>query len=115
MEPMSRTVFWKALVLQAVLVGVVAVVLAVSLPRSFFEQWGWLAGPVAWGACALVVARLLGLPVAGVLVGAALAGLPALLGVLTGAHWLGTAPRPPGFALWCARLARDRDLTAEVV
>ncbi len=115
MHGMSWATFWRAGVLQAVFIAVVAVVLAVALPRSFFEDWGWLAGPAAWGACALLVARLLALPPFGVLVGAALAGLPAILGVLTGQHWLGTALGLPVFALWCARLRREGDLPAEIV
>ena len=77
--------------MQAVSIAVLAVVLAVTLPHSFFESWGWLAGPAAWTACALLVARVLRLPVAGVLIGAALAGIPAIIAVLTGEHWLGTA------------------------
>jgi hypothetical protein len=112
---MSWPTLWKAGVLQAVFVAVVAIVLAVALPKSFFESWGWLAGPAAWAACALLVARVLRLPPAGVLVGAALAGLPAIVGVVSGQHWLGTALGLPVFALWCARLARDAELPAEVV
>ena len=112
---MSWPVFLKAAVVQAVSIAVLAVVLAVTLPHSFFESWGWLAGPAAWAACALLVARVLRLPVGGVLVGAALAGIPAVLAVLTGEHWLGTALGVPVFALWCARLARDPELPAELV
>jgi hypothetical protein len=115
MGEMSWPTFWRAGLLQAVSVAVVAVALAVALPRSFFTDWGWLAGPAAWAACALLVARLLRLPPVGVLVGAAVAGLPAILGVVTGEHWLGTALGLPVFALWCARLRRDEDLPAEIV
>ena len=43
----------KALLVQLVLVGVLAVILAIALPKSFFEDWGWLSGPVAWLACAI--------------------------------------------------------------
>src|SRR4051794_1918417 len=115
MGEMSWPTFWRAGLLQAASVAVVAVALAVALPRSFFADWGWLAGPAAWAACALLVARLLRLPPVGVLAGAAVAGLPAILGVVTGEHWLGTALGLPGFALWCARLRRDADLPAEIV
>jgi hypothetical protein len=112
---MSFSVFWRAALLQAASLAVVAVALALALPTSFFEDWGWIAGPAAWAACALLVARVLGLPPLGVLVGAALAGLPAILGVLTGQHWVGTVFGVPILALWCARLARDADLPAEIV
>ena len=49
------------------------------------------------------------------MIGAALAGLPSLAAVLVGAHWLGPALGVPLFALWCGRLAVDRELPAEVV
>ena len=48
MPRMDRSVAWRAALLQALLVTAVAVALAVALPRSFFEDWGWLAGPAAW-------------------------------------------------------------------
>jgi hypothetical protein len=44
------------------------------------------------------------------LVGAALAGLPSVLAVVVGVHWLGAVLAIGLFALWCARLARDREL-----
>ena len=112
---MDRSVLWRSAVLQAASLTVLALILAAALPRSFFVDWGWLAGPGVWAACALLVASLLSLPALGVLVGAALAGLPALLGVATGAHWLGVVLGVPLFALWCARLAHVRGLAAGVV
>ena len=45
MGRMSWPVFFKAAVVQAVSIAVLAVVLALALPHSFFESWGWLAGP----------------------------------------------------------------------
>jgi hypothetical protein len=115
MRGVDRSTAWRAALLQALTLGIVAIALASALDRAFFEDWGWLAGPGAWAACALLVARVLRLPPVGVLLGAALAGLPAIVGVLTGAHWVGTALGLPIFALWCARLRRDDDLPAEVV
>jgi hypothetical protein len=105
----------KALLVQLVLVGVLAVILATALPKSFFEDWGWLSGPVAWLACAAATARIVGLPVTGTMVGAVLVGLPALIAVVIGIHWLGTLIAVVLFALWCARLAVDRTLDAEIV
>jgi hypothetical protein len=105
MPRVDRSVAWRAALLQALLVTAVAVALAVALPRSFFEDWGWLAGPGAWAACALVVAALLRLPAVGVLVGAALAGVPLLAGVAVGVHWLGAPLALAVFGLWCGRRA----------
>jgi hypothetical protein len=112
MKRMDHSVGWRASLLQALLVAGVAVVLAVALPRSFFEDWGWLAGPAAWGGCALVVGAALRLPLGLVLVGAALSGLPMLLGVAVGVHWLGAPLALVIFGLWCGRLAARRRVAA---
>jgi hypothetical protein len=109
---MDRSVLWRAALVQALAVAVLSIALAIALPHSFFEDWGWLAGPGAWMACALVTARVVGLPIAGTMLGAALAGLPSLLAVVLGVHWLGAVVAVGLFALWCARLARDRGLAA---
>ena len=71
---------WRSALLFGVSLAVVAVVLAVALPHSFFEDWGWLAGPAAWAGCALVAGAALSLPPLPVLVGAALSALPSLVG-----------------------------------
>ena len=108
MRRMDRSAGWRAALLQALLVAAVAVMLALALPRSFFEDWGWLAGPGAWGACALVVGAVLRLPLGLVLAGAALSGLPMLIGVAVGVHWLGSPLALLVFGAWCARLAGRR-------
>jgi hypothetical protein len=108
----DRSVLWRAALVQAIGVAVLSLALGLTLPHEFFEDWGWLAGPGAWAVCALVTARVVGLPWAPTLVGAALAGVPSLLAVALGVHWLGAVLAIGLFALWCARLARDRGLTA---
>jgi hypothetical protein len=108
-------VLWRAAAVQAVSVAVLSVALALALPHSFFEDWGWLAGPAAWLLCALVTAAVVKLPVTRVLVGAALAGLPSVLAVIVGVHWLGAVVAVGLFALWCARLAREPELPARAV
>jgi hypothetical protein len=105
MRAMDRSIAWRAALLQALLVAVVAVVLGATLPRSFFEDWGWLAGPGAWGVCALVAAAVLRLPRLWVLAGAALSGLLMLPGVVVGVHWLGAPLGLAAFGAWCGWLA----------
>jgi hypothetical protein len=105
---MDRSLAWRSALLQGVLVAAVAIALAVALPRSFFEDWGWLAGPGAWAACAVVVATALRLPVVPVLVGAALAGLPMLAGVAVGIHWIGAPLALLILGVWCGRLGGRR-------
>jgi hypothetical protein len=112
MPAVDRSVLWRAALVQTLAVAVLSVALVVALPHSFFEDWGWLAGPAAWILCALVTARVVRLPAAGTLMGAALAGLPSVLAVILGVHWLGAVLAIALFAMWCARLARDRGLAA---
>ena len=59
---MDRSVLWRAAAVQGLSVAVLSVALALALPHSFFEDWGWLAGPGAWIVCALVTAQRRGAP-----------------------------------------------------
>ena len=101
---MSTEIFWRAALVQLVAVAVLSVVLALALPHSFFDDWGWLAGPGAWLACSAFTGRLLRLPIGPTLLGAVLAGIPSALAVAIGVHWLGAAVAVVIFAAWCARL-----------
>ena len=112
---MDRTVLWRAAAVQGLSVAVLSIALALALPHSFFVDWGWLAGPAAWLACAVITAAVLRLPPGPTLIGAALAGLPSVLAVVLGVHWLGAALAVVLFAAWCARLARDRGLAARAI
>jgi len=108
MAAMDRSVAWRAALLQLALVAAFAVVLGVALEESFFEDWGWLAGPGVWAVCALAVAASLRLPALPVLLGAALSGLPSLATVLVGVHWAGTPLAVVLFGAWCGGLAARR-------
>jgi hypothetical protein len=93
---------WRAAAVQAAGVAVLSVALALALPHSAFTDWGWLLGPGAWLLCALVTAVALRLPRGRTLLGAVLAGLPSVLAVVTGVHWLGAVVAVALFSLWCA-------------
>lgn len=101
---MDVPTLWRAALLQLVAVALLSIVLALALPHSFFEDWGWIAGPASWMLCAAVTARVLALPLGAALLGAALAGLPSLVAVLVGLHWAGAVLAVGLFAMWCARL-----------
>ena len=72
------------------------VMLGLALDRSFFEDWGWLVGPVIWLAGSVVTARILSMPIGYVL-------FSAVAGGVAGADRLpGRIPR--GAAWWPALL-----------
>jgi hypothetical protein len=95
---------WHAAIVQLVAVAALSAVLGMALPESFFEDWGWIVGPAAWLACAAITATTLRLPMPPTLLGALLAGIPSLLAVFVGLHWLGALVAVVLFAFWCARL-----------
>jgi hypothetical protein len=101
---MDTATLWRAALLQLAAVAVLSIALALALPKSFFEEWGWVAGPLAWLLCAAFTAAVLKLPRNPTLLGAVLAGIPSLLAVLLDAHWAGAVVAVGLFALWCAWL-----------
>ena len=105
---MDSAILWRVAVVQVVAVAVLSVLLGLVFSHGFFASWGWLVGPLAWMACAWLTARVVGLPEAPVLVRAALSGIPSLLFVLVGLHWLGAAVAVAIFAAWCAQLPRPK-------
>lgn len=105
---MDVPTLWRAALLQLAAVALLSLALGLALPESFFEDWGWIAGPAAWMLCAAFTARVLRLPLGAALLGAALAGVPSLLAVVIGVHWAGAVLAVVLFALWCARLRISR-------
>jgi hypothetical protein len=108
MSGVNGSVAWRAGLVQGLSVAATAVVLGLALPRSFFEDYGWAAGPGVWALCALLTAAVLRLPALPVLAGAALAGIPSLVTVLLGVHWAGVPLAVGIFAVWCGWLAGTR-------
>jgi hypothetical protein len=103
---MDSAILWRVAVVQVAAVVVLSLLLALVFSHGFFEDWGWLVGPLTWMLCAWLTARVVGLPEAPVLVRAALSGIPSVLFVLVGLHWLGAAVAVAIFAALCARLPR---------
>jgi hypothetical protein len=98
-------ILWRVAIVQVVAVFALSLLLGL-LPHGFFESVGWLTGPLAWLLCAWLTARIVGLPLAPVLLRAAIAGIPSLPFVLLGFHWLGALIAIAIFAAWCATLPR---------
>jgi hypothetical protein len=108
----DTSLLWRSALVQLVAVGVLFAILALLLPHSFFDSWGWLTGPIAWMLCAALTARVLGLPLGTTLLGALLAGIPDAICVAIGAHAVGGVIAIVLFALWCARRPRRRAVAA---
>ncbi len=104
---MDAGVLWRSALVQVAAVAALSLALGAALPESFFEDWGWIAGPGAWLACSLLTAAVLGLPRGPVALGAVLAGVPSAVAVLAGIHWAGVVLAVACFAAWCARVAAN--------
>ena len=103
MERMDSSLFVRAALVQALLVGgLFAVLIALPLDGDFFEDYGWITGPVAWLACAAVSARILGLPRELALFAAIAGGVAGALVGLTLDHTAGLVVAVAVFAASCA-------------
>jgi hypothetical protein len=108
---MDSSLFWRSALTQALLVAALfAILIALPLPDDFFEDYGFISGPVAWIACAAITARIFSLPLA-------LAGFAAAAGGVAGAivglgvdHTLGLLVAIAIFAASCAGYADDAEL-----
>jgi hypothetical protein len=105
--------FWKSLVVQAIVVAVPFVVLGLALDESFFEDWGWLAGPVTWLACAAVTARILAMPVGYVLFSAVAGGVAGAIVFLVASHWAGMVAGLLVFAASCGSYDPEAEAEAQ--
>jgi hypothetical protein len=86
---LNARLFWKALVAQAIAVAIPFAILGVALSHDFFEDWGWLVGPIVWLACSVVTGRILSLPRLYVLFAAVAGGVAGLLVMLATSHTAG--------------------------
>lgn len=87
---MDQGLFWRAALTQAAAVAVVfAILVALPLPEDFFEDYGIVAGPLAWILCAVVTALILKLPWQLAVFAAAAGGVAGVLVDIAGAkHYI---------------------------
>jgi hypothetical protein len=98
----NARLFWRSLGVQTAAVAVVSVILiALPLGDDFFEDWGFVAGPLAWIVCALVTARVLALPLVFALFSALAGGVAGTIVMLATTHWAGVAAALLVFAASC--------------
>jgi hypothetical protein len=87
---------------QAIVVAVLfGLLVALPIRHHFFEDWGWLVGPLAWILCSLVTARLLALPLAYVLFAALAGGVAGTIVMLVVSHMPGLVAALLVFAASC--------------
>jgi hypothetical protein len=98
---LNSRLFWKALVVQAVVVAIPFAILGLALDKDFFEDWGWLVGPILWLACSAVTARILSLPLAYALFSAVAGGVAGGLVMLATSHLPGLLAALLVFAASC--------------
>ena len=100
---MNSRLFWKALAVQAVAVGVLfGVLVALPLPDDFFDDAGFAVGPIAWLVCSLLTARVLRLPLAFVLFAALAGGVAGTIVLVVASHWAGMVVALLVFGASCA-------------
>jgi hypothetical protein len=98
---LNARLFWKALAVQAIVVAIPFAILAVALDDDFFEDWGWLVGPVVWLVCSAITARILSLPLGYALFSAVAGGVAGLLVMLATSHIAGVVAALLVFAASC--------------
>ena len=87
---MDSSLFARAALVQALLVGALfGVLIALPLGDDFFEDYGWITGPVAWFGCSLLTARVLDIPAGYVLFSAIAAGVCGAIVLVVASHWAG--------------------------
>jgi hypothetical protein len=98
----NARLFWKALGVQTAAVAVLfALLVALPLGDDFFDDWGFVVGPIAWLACSLVTARILSLPVGYTLFSAVAGGVAGTIVLLVANHWAGMVAALLVFAASC--------------
>ena len=107
---MDKGLFLRALVVQALAVGIVfGVLIALPLGDDFFKDYGWVTGPVAWIACSVVTARLISVPLGLVLFAALAGGVAGALVALVTSHTVGLVISLLVFAASCGGYDPERD------
>ena len=100
---MDKGLFWRAALIQAAAVAVLAgILIALPLDEDFFKDNGIVVGPLAWILCAVVTSLILRLPASLAVFAAAAGGIAGGLADIAGAkHWMGVIIAIAVFAACC--------------
>jgi hypothetical protein len=109
----NARLFWKSLAVQAIVVAVPFTILALTVDQSFFEDWGWAVGPIAWLACSVVTARILSMPLGYVLFSAVAGGVAGAIVMLAATHWAGMGAALLVFAASCGSYDPEAEAEAQ--
>jgi hypothetical protein len=109
----NARLFWKSLAVQAIVLAIPFALLAVTLDESFFEDWGWLTGPLVWLAASVATARILSLPLGYVLFSAVAGGVAGAIVFLVASHWAGLAAGLLVFAASCGSYDPEAEAEAQ--
>ena len=102
---MDAGLFLKALGVQALAIVVLfAILVALPLPKHFFEDYGYATGPAAWIVCSFVTGRVLALNARSVALAAVVGGFAGLLTFVLAGHSAGMVAALGVFAVVIGRL-----------
>jgi hypothetical protein len=105
--------FWKAMLVQALLVGgLFAVLVALPFPEDFFRDFGFITGPLAWIVCSIGTARIVSLPLGFVAFGALAGGVAGLIVLLVAGHIPGMVAALLVFSASCGSYEPEADAAA---
>jgi hypothetical protein len=108
----DRHVAVRAGLIQLAAVILIFIPLALALPDSFFDDWGWVVGPAAWLLCAMFTGRVLGLDPSRTFGAALISAIPSVIGVLLGAHQVGGIVAVVCFAALCGHMPPESRISA---
>ena len=107
---MDTALFTRAAITQALLVAALfGILIALPLGDDFFEDYGWITGPIAWIACAALTGVILKLPRSLVVFAAAAGGVAGALVALATSHTVGLLVAIAVFGASCGGYEEGRE------